>query len=82
VVKWRCPVGYLALGDNPCASSIVSENFEARMATLGTMVAENQFELHAAFQGDALKAVVNLIARNLKAIQLPFYAGQKNVGLI
>jgi hypothetical protein len=45
------------------------------------MVAEDQLELHSAFQGDTLKTIRNPFTRNLKALQLPFRAGQKNAGL-
>ena len=45
------------------------------------MVAEDQLELHTAFQCDALKTIRNPFTRNLKALQLPFHSGQKNAGL-
>jgi len=47
----------------------------------GHTVAEDQLELDTAFQGDTLKAICNLFTRDLKALQLPFQAGQKNAGL-
>src|SRR6476661_8231553 len=47
----------------------------------GHMVAEDQLELHTTFEGDALKTIRDRLTRNLKALQLPFRAGQKNAGL-